>query len=340
METSRIITTIDAHTAGENVRFIISGVPPIPGETMSEKMKFFMDKMGDIRTSVMQEPRGYAAMFGCVVTPPTRKDADLGILFLSAPGYLDMCGHVIIGATTIVTKTGMVERIDPQTTVRWDTVTGVVQAVANVEKGRTKSVTFKNVPSFLYKSDVEIDLPGKDKIYLDISFGGIFTAIVDAKQLGIELTPTYSSRILDLGTELINAVNEQIVVDHPIEKKMNKVVQIMFTEDPSSSKANYKNTVVCCHGKPGSKKAIDRSPCGTGTCARMAQLYAKGKLELDQTFIHESITGTMFKGTLLEEVALGDLRAVIPEITGSAYITGMHQFVFDPDDPLKDGFLL
>ncbi len=340
MKIARLITTVDAHTAGENVRVITGGIPYIPGKTIVEKMEHCKKELDQLRTALMYEPRGYRAMFGCIVTAPTTKDADLGILFMGAPGYLDMCGHALIGATTVVIETGIIKATEPITVVKWDTGAGLITTTASVEHGRVQSVTFRSALSFLYKSSVPIKIHRLGKILVDISFGGVFTAIVSAKDLGIKVIPEYSDQILDLGERILDAVNEQIEVRHPDQPHIKTVDQVMITDDPVNRSANYRNAVVCCHGPPGCKKAIDRSPCGTGTCARMAQLFSNGELKLNQEFIHESIIGTLFRGKLVEEVLVGDYQAAVPEVTGTAYVTGIHQFVLDRDDPLKYGFLL
>ncbi len=175
---------------------------------------------------------------------------------------------------------------------------------------------------------------------MDISFGGVFTAIVSAKDFGIKVIPEYSNQILDIGERVLNAVNEQVEIKHPNRPHIKTVSQVMITDDPLNPSANYRNAVVCCHGSERSKMAIDRSPCGTGTCARMIQLFSNGELKLNQEFVHESIIGTLFRGKLVEEVHVGDYRAAVPEVTGTAYVTGIHQFFLDRDDPLKYGFLL
>lgn len=340
MKIARLITTVDVHTAGENVRVITGGIPHIPGETIVEKMEYCKKELDPLRTALMYEPRGYRAMFGCILTAPTTKDADLGILFMGAPGYLDMCGHALIGATTVSIETGIIKATEPATIVKWDTSAGLITTVASVEHGRVQSVTFRSAPSFLYKSNVPIEVHRLGEILVDVSFGGVFTAIVSAKNLGIKVIPEYSNQILDIGERILNAVNEQVEIRHPDKPHIKTVDQVMITDDPVNHSANYRNAVVCCYGFPGSKKAIDRSPCGTGTCARMAQLFSNGELKLNQEFIHESIIGTLFKGKLVEEVLVGDHRAALPEVTGTAYVTGIHQFVLDQDDPLKYGFLL
>lgn len=339
MRIARLITTIDSHMAGENVRVITSGIPYVRGKTMIEKMRYYKRELESIRTTLMYEPRGYSAMFGCVLVPPTVKDADLGILFMGSPGYIEMCGHALIGATTVVLESGMIKSTEPTTIIKWDTCAGVVVTKANIKKGRVKSVTFENVPSFLYRSDV-VKVDGLGEFPVDICFGGVFTAILSAENLNIEVKPEYSTQILDLGEKILKVVNEQAEIKHPDKPSLNRVSQVMITDTPLNPLADYRNVVVCCYGIPRVKKAIDRSPCGTGTCARMAQLYSKGELRLNQEFVHESIIGTLFKGRLVSEVLVGDYYAVIPEITGSAYITGIHQFIVDPEDPLKNGFLL
>jgi len=340
MKIARLITTVDAHTAGENVRVITGGIPHIPGETIVEKMEYCKKELDQLRTALMYEPRGYRAMFGCILTAPTTKDADLGILFMGAPGYLDMCGHVLIGATTVVMETGIIKATEPVSIVKWNTGAGLITTMTRVEHGRVQSVAFRSAPSFLYKSNVLLQIHRLGEILVEISFGGVFTAIVSAKDLGIKVVPECSDQILDLGERILDAVNEQVEIRHPDRPHIKAVDQVMITDDPVNRSANYRNAVVCCHGSPRSKKAIDRSPCGTGTCARMAQLFSSGELKLNQEFIHESIIGTLFRGKLVEEVLVGDYRATVPEVNGTAYITGVHQFVLDQDDPLKYGFLL
>jgi len=340
MKIARLITTVDAHTAGENVRVITGGIPYIPGETIVEKMEYCKKELDHLRTALMYEPRGYRAMFGCILTAPTTNDADLGILFMGAPGYLDMCGHALIGATTVVIETGIIKATEPTTIIKWDTCAGLITTMANFENERVQSVTFRGTPSFLYKSNVTIEVRRLGKILVDISFGGVFTVIVSAKDLGIKVIPDYSNRILDIGERVLNAINEQVEIKHPDHPHVETVGQVMITDDPVNPSANYRNAVVCCHESGRSKMAIDRSPCGTGTCARMAQLFSDGELKLNREFIHESIIGTLFRGKLVEEVHVGDYRAAVPEVTGTAYVTGIHQFVLDRDDPLKYGFLL
>lgn len=341
MKIARLISAIDSHTAGENARVVIGGIPHIPGETMVEKMGYFKEKMKDLRTALLYEPRGWSAMWSCILTAPTIKDADLGIIFMGAPGggaVPPMCGHLTIAATTVVVETGIVKATEPITTVKWDTAAGLVTAKAEVKDGRVLGVTMRNVPSFLYKKDVPIEVPGLGKITVDISYAGAFMVMASAKSLGVRVRPENASQILDIGERVTDAANDQIEVSHPEKPHIKEIVQTRIHDDPLNPAANSKNAVVCCHG-PGFK-AIDRSPCGTGTCAEMAQLYARGKLKLNQEFVSESIVGSLFKGRLIDETRVGNHRAVIPEVTGNAYITGIHQIVIDPDDPLKHGFLL
>jgi len=323
---------------------VIGGIAHIPGETMAEKMEYFREEMKDLRKAIMFEPRGWSAMWFAVLTPPTIKDADLGILFTGAPGapgegvVVPMCGSLTVAATTVVVETGIVKATEPITTVKWDTAAGLVTAKVEVRDGRAIGVTLRNVPSFLYKKDVFVEVTGLGKIPVDVVYGGVFTAIVSAKSLGIRVKPENSKQIVEIGNRVLNAVNEQIAVSHPEFPELTSIVQVRIMDDPVSPKANSRNAILCCHGL--GTKAIDRSPCGTGTSGEMAQQYARGKLKLKQEYIVESITDTLWKGRLVEEVSVGQYRAVVPEVTGTAYIIGINQLVIDPDDPLKYGFLL
>ena len=340
----RLISTIDSHVEGANARIVIGGIPHIPGDTMVEKMEYFKSKLEGIWKPLVYEPRGWKAMFLAVLTSPTTKEADLGILYAGAPGggvVFPMGGHPTIAATTVVIETGIIKPVEPVTTVTWDTAAGPVVATAEVKNQRVNSVTFRNVPSFLYQKDIPIEIRATDskwlKILVDIAYGGAWTAIVSAKSLGLRIQLSNQMQILDTGAKLLNALNEKMQVQHPELPDMKRhVTQIRIIDTPMTLGAHSRNSVVCCYG-PG-PKSIDRSPCGTGTCAEMAQLHSRNKLKLNQGFITESIIGTLFKGKLVGECFVGDYEAVIPEITGSAWITGINQVVLDPDDPLKNGF--
>ncbi|KXZ40284.1 proline racemase [Alkalithermobacter thermoalcaliphilus JW-YL-7 = DSM 7308] len=328
------IHAIDSHTMGEPTRIIIGGVPNIPGKTMAEKKQYLEENMDNLRTAVMLEPRGHNDMFGSIITAPVNEEADFGIIFMDGGGYLNMCGHGSIGAVTVAIETGMVKCVEPITDVTMDTPAGLVKAKAKVENGKVKEVSIINVPAFHYKKDVEIDVPEIGKVKLDISFGGSFFAILDAKQLGLKVEPKNAQKLTQIGLKIRDIVNEKVEISHPVLKHIKTVDLVEIYDDPTHPQANYKNVVVFGQGQ------VDRSPCGTGTSAKMATLYSKGELKQGELFVYESILGTIFKGRIVKTDKIGPYEAIIPEITGSAYITGFNHFVIDPEDPVKYGFIL
>jgi len=330
----RVISTVDTHTAGEPTRIVVSGIPKIRGKTFGEKMEYLRNEFDYVRSAIMREPRGHNDMFGAILTEPTFPDAHLGVIFTDCGGYLTGCGHGSIGVATVAVELGWVKATEPSTTVLLDTPSGPVKANVHVQNGRVKGVTIRNVPSFLYKSNVQLSIPSLGDVRLDLSFGGNFFALIDASQFGIKVEPANTERLIDVGIKIKNAVNEEVKVNHPLLKYIDKVELVELYGKPTHPEAHSKNIVVFGVGQ------ADRSPCGTGTSARMAELHAKGKLKLNEEFVNESIAGTIFRGKLIEETRVGRFEAVVPEITGNAYITGFNQLVVDPDDPLKHGFLL
>ncbi|MTI71370.1 MAG: proline racemase [Firmicutes bacterium] len=334
MSTTRRIHTVDSHTMGEPTRIVVGGMPNIPGNKMSDKKEYLQKNLDDIRTALMLEPRGHNDMFGSVITAPTNENADFGIVFMDGGGYLNMCGHGSIGAITMAIETGMVEATEPITKVTMDTPAGLVEGQAKVENGKVKEVSIVNVPAFHYKEGVEIEVPGIGKVTLDISFGGSFFAIVNAKDLGLRVDVKYSQELLETGLKIRDILNETVEVKHPLLGHINTVDLVEIYDEPTNEEADYKNVVVFGQGQ------LDRSPCGTGTSAKLATLYSKGQLKENETFVYESILGTMFKGKIVGTTNIGEYTAIYPEITGSAYITGFNQYVIDPDDPVKYGFAL
>ncbi|QCX34743.1 proline racemase [Caloramator sp. E03] len=334
MRAIRTINAVDSHTMGEPTRIVVGGVPVIPGDTMPEKKAYLEKNLDHIRTAIMHEPRGHKDMFGSIITQPTNKEADLGIIFMDGGGYLNMCGHGSIGALTVAVELGMVEVKEPFTEVVLEAPAGLVKGKVKVEDGKAKEVSIVNVPSFLYKHDVEVDVPEVGKLTIDISFGGSFFALVKSSDLGIDICPENAQKLCDVGMKILKAVNEQVKVEHPTLKHIKSVDLVEIYGPAKNPKANLQNVVVFGQGQ------VDRSPCGTGTSAKIATLYAKGELKMNEEFVYESITGTMFKGKVVGETKVGDYNAIIPEITGSAYITGFNQFIIDPEDPLKYGFTL
>jgi len=334
MKIEKLLMAVDSHTAGEPTRVVIGGIPVIKGNTMPEKKAYLEKEMDYIRQAIMLEPRGHGDMFGSIITQPTNNNADLGIIFMDSGGYLNMCGHGTIGATTIAIELGFVPITEPITEVVLEAPAGLVKAKAKVNDGCVKEVSFTNVPAFLFKEGVTIQMPDVGTIKLDIAFGGSFFGIVHAKELKTKVSKENILELISKGMKLKEQLNKEIRVEHPELKHINEIDLIEIYDEPSHPDANFKNAVIFGNNQ------IDRSPCGTGTCAKMATLFAKGKLKLNETFVYESILGTLFKGRLLGETKIGELNAVIPEITGSAYITGIQQFMIDQRDPFKYGFTL
>lgn len=328
------IHAIDSHTMGEPTRILVSGIPTIKGKTMYEKKVYLEQNMDYIRTAIMHEPRGHRNMFGSIITQPTNEDVDLGIIFMDGGGYLNMCGHGSIGAATVAVETGMVQVTEPYTNLVLEAPAGLINAKVLVENGKAKEVSIVNVPSFLYQADLEINLPGVGSLVVDIAFGGSFFALVKAEDLLIEIDPENAPKLIKYGLEIKDIINRTVKIEHPTLQHIKTVDLIEIYGPAKNPAANLQNVVIFGDGQ------IDRSPCGTGTSAKIATLYAKGKLALQQSFVYESITGTLFKGKALEETRLGRFKAIVPEITGSAYITGFNHFVFDEQDPLKYGFII
>jgi len=335
---SKLISTIDSHTAGEGTRLVMSGLPPIPGETMAEKMGFAEENLAWVPGLLLSEPRGHKDMFGAILVQPCSPAADIGALFMDNKNYEPMCGHAVIGIVTTLLETGMFPMIEPETLLILDTPSGTVRTQAEITDGHVRAVSFENVPSFVYRSDVTISVPEVGDLVVDVVFGGLFFVFVNAHHLGIELIPDNAARLADLGMRIMAAANEQVPVQHPELPHINKIIDLRFYLEPGSDGADSRNVVIL------GDHMVDRSPCGTGTCAGVALRYSKGQLDLGESFVTESIIGTRFTAQVTDETQVGSgsevFPAVIPKVTGSAYITGFHQFVLDGDDPFPEGFRL
>jgi len=319
---------------GEPTRVVVGGVPQIQGKTMPEKKKYLEDHLDYLRTAIMHEPRGHNDMFGSIMTAACSPEADFGIIFMDGGGYLNMCGHGSIGAATVAVETGIVPMKEPVTEVVMEAPAGIIRAKVQVKNEKVQEVSIVNVPAFLYKADQQIDLPGYGKITFDISFGGSFFAIVPAKQLNIKLLPENADKLKVLGIQIRDIINKEIKIQHPVLEHIKTVDLVEFFDETDNPKANLRNVVVFGQGQ------VDRSPCGTGTSAKLATLHAKGKLKQGEKFVYESIASTLFTGEIVGTTKVGDYDAVIPQITGSAYITGFCQYVIDEADPVKYGFKL
>ena len=330
---SHCFKTIDSHTMGESTRIIYEGFPALPGSTMMEKKKYLEQHFDHYRTALMLEPRGHRDMFGALLTEPVHKEADLGVIFMDSGGYLNMCGHGSIGTASMAVEAGLVTVTEPYTTVVLDTPSGIIRTTVEVKNGKALQVSILNVPSFLYRENVSVTLPDYGKIPCDISFGGSFFALVNADTIGLTLTIDKIEEITDLGMALMKEINRTVSVRHPY-LDITTIDLVEFYAHTENANADMKNCVIF-----GGAQA-DRSPCGTGTSAKMAALHAKGKLPLHQEFRYESIIGSIFKGKVVEETQVNGFSAIIPQITGSAYITGMNQWLLDESDPFENGFLL
>jgi proline racemase len=314
-------------------RVVTGGVGPIPGASMRERRLHFMAHMDELRLLLMREPRGHGAMSGAILQPPTRGDADWGVLFIEVSGCLPMCGHGTIGVATVLVETGMVAVSEPETVVRLDTPAGLVEARVAVDGGRARSVTLRNVPAFLHARDRELDVPGLGRVGYDLAFGGNFYAILPAAAVGLEVDPARGGELIRAGLALMAAIDAADRPVHPEDPRIGGCHHVVLHADGRDGADG--RAAIAIH--PG---WLDRSPCGTGTSARMAQLHARGALAIGEPFVHESVIGTRFTGRLVDEARVGDRVAVVPEITGRAWITGMGQYLLDPEDPFPAGFAL
>ncbi len=333
MRARRCLTAVDSHTEGMPTRVVTGGVAPIPGATMLERKLHFEAEMDDLRLLLMREPRGHSAMSGAILQPPTRADADWGVLFIEVSGCLPMCGHGTIGVATVLVETGMVPVTEPETVVRLDTPAGLVEARVAVRDGRATAVTLRNVPSFLAAENQEVTVDGLGTVAYDMAFGGNFYALVDAASVGLDVDPALAPELVEAGLAVIDAVNAADRPVHPLDERIGGCHHVVF-HLPGSGGADARAASAIHPGW------LDRSPCGTGTSARMAQLHAQGRLAIGQPFVNESVIGTRFTGRLAEETEVAGRRAVVPEITGRAWVTGMGQYLLDPDDPFPAGFAL
>ncbi|MFL0365643.1 proline racemase family protein [Pseudobacillus sp. 179-B 2D1 NHS] len=333
MKANRVFTTIDTHTGGNPTRTLISGIPKLKGETMSEKMLHMQKEYDWIRKLLMNEPRGHDVMSGVLLTDPCHPEADIGVIYIETGGYLPMCGHDTIGVCTALVEAGLIPVKEPVTSIKLDTPAGLVEADIIVENGKAKEVSFCNVPAFLLKS-VSVNVEGIGKVEADIAYGGNFYGIIDANSVELELTPENASTIIEKAIKIRNTINEQTDIVHPQYSFIRGLTHIEFFTEPTHKEADVKNTVIV---PPG---GIDRSPCGTGTSAKLSVLYSQNKIGINEEFVHESIVGSLFRGWVLETTNVENVKAVMTRISGSAWLMGMHRFFYNEEDPLKEGFLL
>lgn len=333
MKADKMFTTIDTHTGGNPTRTLVSGLPKLEGKTMSEKMLHMKREHDWIRKLLMNEPRGHDVMSGALLTDPCHPDADIGVIYIETGGYLPMCGHDTIGVCTALVEAGLIPIREPITALKLDTPAGIVDVEIKVENGKALEVSFCNIPAFLLKK-ISLEVEGVGKVDADIAYGGNFYAIIDAASVGVELLPEHAAHIINTAITIRNVINDYTEIVHPEHSFIRGLTHVEFYTTPDHKDADVKNTVVV---PPG---GIDRSPCGTGTSAKLAVLYNDGKIQIEEEFVHESIVGSLFKGQVVETTHVKGVEAVITRITGSAWLMGTHRFFSHEADPLNEGFLL
>jgi proline racemase len=331
------IRVVDSHTEGMPTRVVVGGVGTLPGADMLERRAAFEREQDHLRTFLMFEPRGHAAMSGAILQPPTRADADVAVLFIEVSGCLAMCGHGTIGVATVLVEEGMVPVTEPVTTVRLETPAGIVTAAVEVEGGHARAVTITNVPSFVHATDVTLDVPGIGPLVVDVAFGGNHYALIPVERLGIPLEPAREQDLIRTGMAVIAAADAQVAPVHPADERIRGIEHLVVTapgDDGAGSGPVDGRSATVIH--PG---WIDRSPCGTGTSARMALMHHRGELAIGQRFVHASFIDSRFEGRLVAETTVGGRPAVVPTIRGRAWVSGRAELVLDPTDPFPGGFL-
>jgi len=344
MRLSRMIQAVDLHAAGEPGRVIVGGVLDVPGDSMYEKMAWLRANVDDLRLRMLREPRGYPASCCNLILPPTRPEADAGFVIMEQVEYPGMSGTNTICVVTTLLETGMLPMVEPVTELTLEAPAGLIRVRAECTGGKVRAVTFRNVPAFAAHLDAVIEVPTLGTLTVDVAYGGMFYVIADAEPLGFRLTPDEGRDIVRVSEMIKAAAADQLPVTHPEQPGFSGITIAELAGPPHDPANDGRNVVTVSTGKLDWDKpstwtgVIDRSPCGTGTCARMAVLHARGQLALDEDFRHEGILGTVFTGRLVEETTVGDRPAVVPTLTGEAWITGFASYVVDPEDPYPDGF--
>ena len=328
------IITIDSHIAGEPARLIVGGVGSVPGETMQAKREYFMAHYDPIRLLLTREPRGHRDMFAACVTEPVSEGARFGLIYMDARRYPYLCGHATMGAVMTLIEAGEIDADGGDLQVIVDTPSGPMQATAFMHDGRVESVAIRMVPSFVYSDSETLSIPGFGQLAVATVCVGGFFVMVSADQIGLDFSPSNWPRFRDLGMQLIQAANEQLTVRHPTRPEVGTVDVTEFYDPTLDDQGRGKSIVILGEGH------MDRSPCGTGTTAKMTLLHYRGQFGFDDTFTNTSPLGTTFEGRLVEKIRLGDTTAVVAEVRGSAHITGIHEFIIDAKDPFQKGFLL
>ncbi len=327
-----VIQTVDMHTAGEPLRVIIEGIPALQGNSVLEYRQHLQRHCDHLRTALMYEPRGHADMYGCIITPS--QQADFGVVFMHNEGYSTMCGHATIALGRLAVEAGWVDAHDGEITFTMEAPCGIITLQVNRVDGRVMDVSFKNVPSFVTAADKSVYVPSFGEIEYHVAYGGAFYAIVEAAPLGLKLNRENAQVLIAAGKQIKQAIIDLEPVRHPFEKDLSFLYGTIFVGPAEKPENHSRNICIFADGE------LDRSPTGSGVSARMALLHHRSELGPDQWITVESILGTEFKGRIVETGSYGPYSAVTPQVQGTAYYTGSHQFWIDPQDPLHEGFLL
>lgn len=331
------IKTIDMHTGGEPLRVIVGGFPELKGNSVLDYRRYCKDNYDHLRTALMFEPRGHADMYGCVLLPPNDEDGDFGIIFLHNEGYSTMCGHAIIAISTLAIEMNWIEVKEGENILKIDAPCGRITSFTNVKNGKVTGVKFHCVPSFVVGLDRTVEVPGLGKVTYDLAYGGAFYAYVDMQKnnFDFDLTPNSYRALITNGMAIKRAVMQQDKeIEHPFEKDLSFNYGTIFIGDSLNNGVDSRNVCIFAEGE------VDRSPTGSGVSGRMAIHKKRGEIDFGETMLIESITDSVFKGSVVSEEDFGPFTAVIPQVEGTAYITGMQTFVIDPNDPMKNGFIL
>ena len=334
MKARKLFRTIETHTLGQPTRNVVSGFRHIPGNTMQEKFEYMRENEDWFRKVLMYEPRGSEIMSGTLVTEPCTPGTDVGVLYFESSCWLPMCGHDTMGVSVALIESGLIDAEEPVTVIKLDTPAGVVTVEAKVNDGAVEEVSFVNAPALVLNKSVVVDTTQFGKLKTDISWGGNVYAILPAEMVGLEIKPENCGSFIEAARSIAKDINEQVIVRHPELPFVDCVTHVEFSGPAPSPDADIQNLVVAL------PKVIDRSPCGTGTSAKAALLYAEGKLKVGDSFVHESVIGSKFKCEIVEETEVGGMKAIVPKVTGNACVIGFATWILDPKDPFPEGFLL
>ncbi|MFJ5284847.1 proline racemase family protein [Pseudomonas sp. NPDC088429] len=336
MKFNRMINVVGAHVGGEHNNVVTGGVLNVPGKTMFDKMKYLQEQGDDLRKFLLQEPRGSVTQCMNLVLPSSHPEADAGFVIMESEFYPPMSGSNTICTVTALLETGMIPMVEPVTRLTLEAPGGLVRVEARCQDGKCLSVKFSNVPCFVFALDKYIEVPDLGTIKVDVAYGGMIYVLADARSLGFDITPDEAATLVSVGEAIKAAAAEQIPAVHPEEPEIHTINQTLFAgpmhDDPMGKRS--RNGVIVSPGR------LDRSPCGTGTSARLAVMHARGQIKPGEKFIHESILSTEFVGEIVETLTIGDRPGIRPTISGQAFLTGFHQYVLDPNDPFPTGYTL